>query len=91
MSFSELSPVSTSALVAEDREREVSDQVLIQWISVQVGKHGLTATAEMLDYDPANVAKVWAGKRALPARLRKRVSELVGNGIEMEIHVPPDH
>ncbi len=65
-----------SALVAEDREREVSDQVLVQWISEQVGKDGLTATAEMLDYDPANLAKVLAGKRALPPRLRKRVSEL---------------
>lgn len=65
-----------SALVAEDREREACDQVLVQWISEQVGKHGLTATADMLDYDPANLAKISAGIRALPARLRKGVSEL---------------
>jgi hypothetical protein len=37
------------ALVAGTREREVSDEALIQWISVQVGKHGLTTTAEMLN------------------------------------------
>jgi hypothetical protein len=64
-----------SALAAEDRERKVSNQVLVQWITVQVQKRGLTATSEMLDYDAANLVKVLAGKRALPPRLRKRVSE----------------
>jgi hypothetical protein len=61
-----------STLAAEDRDRQISDQVLVQWISEQVRKRGLTATAEMVDYDAANLAKVLARKRALPARLRKR-------------------
>jgi hypothetical protein len=47
--------------------------------------------AELLDYDVANLAKVLAGKRALPARLRKRVNELMAEGNEVEIRVPPDH
>ena len=69
-----------SALATEDRETTVSDQVLIQWISEQVRERGLTATAEMLDYDAANLSKVLAGKRTLPARLRKRARELISNG-----------
>src|SRR5208337_4377654 len=48
-----------SALAAEDREREVSDQVLVQWISEQARKRGLTATAEMLDYDAATWQRFW--------------------------------
>jgi hypothetical protein len=80
-----------SALVADDRERELSDEKLVHWISEQVRERGLTATAEMLDYDSPNLAKVLAGKRALPARLRKRVSELIAKGIEPGIRVPPDH
>jgi hypothetical protein len=51
--------------------------MLVHWISEQVRKRGLTATADMLDYDAANLAKVLAGKRALPAKLRKRVNELI--------------
>ena len=62
--------------------RESFDQVLVQWISEQIRKRGLTATAEMLDYDAANLAKVLAGKRALPAKLRKRVNELIANGFD---------
>jgi hypothetical protein len=72
---------AASALETDDRGREVSDQVLVQWISEEVRKRGLTATAEMLGYDAANLAKVLAGKRALPAKLRKRVSELIAKGI----------
>jgi len=67
-----------SALAIEDRDKQISDQVLVQWISEQVRERGLTATDEMLEYDAANLAKVLAGKRALPARLRKRVNELIG-------------
>jgi hypothetical protein len=67
-----------SALVAEDRKREASDQVLVKWISEQVRGRGLTATAEMLNYDTANLAKVLAGKRPLPAKLRRRANEWVG-------------
>jgi Protein of unknown function (DUF4011) len=58
----------------EDRERQVSEQTLVQWISEQVRKRGLTATAEMLDYDAANLSKVLVRKRALPAKLRKRIT-----------------
>ncbi len=79
-----------SALATEDRETRVSDQVLIQWISEQVRERGLTATAEMVGYDAANLSKVLAGNRALPPRLRKRVGELIAKGIEMEIRLPPD-
>jgi hypothetical protein len=80
-----------SALVADDREREESDRILVSWIAEQVEQRGLTAVAELLDYDVANLAKVLAGKRALPARLRKRVNELMAEGNEVEIRVPPDH
>jgi hypothetical protein len=80
-----------SALVVNDREREVSDEMLVHWISEQVRERGLMATAEMFEYDAANLAKVLAGKRALPAKLRKRVTELIAKGIEMEIRMPPDH
>ena len=73
-----------SALAAEDREREVFDQVLVQWISEQVRKRGITATAEMLDYDAANLAKVLGGKRALPAKLRRRVPEFDSERIRIE-------
>ena len=66
-----------SALAAEDRERQVSDQTLVQWISEQVRKRGLTATAEMLDYDVANLAKIVASKRTVPAVLRRRGKELM--------------
>jgi hypothetical protein len=65
--------------------------MLVRWISEQVRKRGLTATAELSGYDAANLAKVLSGKRALPAKLRQRVSELIAKGIEPEIHVPPDH
>jgi hypothetical protein len=65
-----------SALAADDREREESDRILVSWIAEKVEQRGLTAVAELLDYDVANLAKVLAGKRALPARLRKRVNEI---------------
>jgi hypothetical protein len=58
---------------------------------IELKAQTLTATAEMLEYDAANLAKVLAGKRALPPKLRKRVSELIAKGIEMEIRVSPDH
>jgi hypothetical protein len=80
-----------SSLRGEDRERQDSDRTLVRWISEQVRKRGLTATAKMLDYDAANLAKVLPGKRALPAKLRKWDTELIANGFEMEIRVPPDH
>jgi hypothetical protein len=80
-----------SALVADDREREKSDWILVSWVAERVEQRGLTAVAELLDYDVANLAKVLAGKRALPARLRKRVNELMAEGNEVAIRVPPDH
>jgi hypothetical protein len=67
-----------SSLRDNDRERQVSDQVLVQWISKQVELRGLTAAAKLLDYDAANLAKVLAGRRAPPARIRKRVNESIG-------------
>ena len=66
-----------SSLRDDDSDRKASDPVLGQWISEQVRGRGLTQTAEMLEFDAANLAKVLAGKRALPARLCKRVSELI--------------
>ncbi len=66
-----------SSLAADDRERKFSDQVLVQWISEQIERCGVTATAKRLDYDAANLSKVVSGKRALPSRLRKRVGELL--------------
>ena len=80
-----------ASLRENDRGRQVADQVLVQWISKQVELRGLTATAELLGYDAANLSKVLAGKRAVPARLRKRVNELIAKETEMEIRVPPDH
>jgi hypothetical protein len=70
-----------STLAAEDREREDSDKVLVQWISKQVERRGLIATAKMLQYDAANLAKVLVGKRTLPGRLRRRASELLSSNI----------
>jgi hypothetical protein len=65
-----------SSLAAEDCDREESDRILVSWIAERVEQRGLTAVAELLDYDAANLAKISAGTRALPARLRKRVCEL---------------
>ena len=79
-----------SALAAEDRERQVSDQALVQRISEQVARRGLTATAAMLDYDAANLSKVLAGKRVPPAKLRKRVIGLIANGFDTDIHLQAD-
>ena len=55
---------------------------MVQWIFERVQKRGLTATAEMFDYDAANLSKVLVGKRALPARLRKRVTELIESELD---------
>ena len=66
-----------SSLAADDRERKFSDQVLVEWISEQIERCGVTATAKRLDYDAANLSKVVSKKRALPSRLRKRVGELL--------------
>jgi hypothetical protein len=66
-----------SALAAEDREARDSDQTLIHWVSEQVERSGLTAIAELLEYDTANLAKVLSGKRSFPERLRKRVNERI--------------
>ena len=68
-----------SAMGTEDRERHASDQSQVRSISIQVERRGLIATAKMLEYDAANLAKVLVGKRALPGRLRRRVSELLSS------------
>lgn len=67
-----------SALADEDRKQELSDKELLSWIADQVERLGLVATGELSECDPANLSKVLSGKRALPARLRKRVNELIG-------------
>jgi hypothetical protein len=59
-----------STLADEDRKQESSDKELVRWIADQVGQRGLTATAEALGYDVANLAKVVSGQRRLSGYLR---------------------
>jgi hypothetical protein len=59
-----------SALTDEDRKQESSDKELVRWIADQVELRGLTAVAEALGYDVANLAKVVSGQRRLSDHLR---------------------
>jgi hypothetical protein len=49
--------------------------LLIGWIAELVQRRGLTSAAEHLSYDPANLAKLLAGKRRLPTALRGRAAK----------------
>ena len=42
---------------------------MVRWLVRQVDQHGLKETAELLEYDPANLAKVVAGKRKISREL----------------------
>ncbi|HTR14232.1 MAG TPA: hypothetical protein VMI72_13515, partial [Roseiarcus sp.] len=64
---------AASALAVEERKQGESDKGLLDWLAGQVEQRGLTAVAKELEYDPANLAKVVAGKRKLSEGLRRRL------------------
>jgi hypothetical protein len=61
------------ALGRENRRQESSDKDLVSWIANEVEQRGLTAIAEELGYDAANLNKVVTKKRGLSAGLRKQL------------------
>jgi hypothetical protein len=69
-----------SALAEEKRKARESHELLMQWLIRQVCLHTLKKVAELLDYDPANLAKVVTGSRRLSGELRKRISEQLADG-----------
>jgi hypothetical protein len=66
-----------SGLATEDRMTRESDGLLIGLIVELVRRRGLTAAAEYLSYDPANLAKWLAGKRRFPTAFRGRAAEIL--------------
>lgn len=54
-----------------------SDAALLSWMAAERAKRGLTATAEELGYDPANLVKVLSGRRGLSHAIRTRVAKLL--------------
>jgi hypothetical protein len=63
------------ALGREDRKQESFDKDLVSWIAHEVEQRGLTAIAEELGYNAANLSKVVTKKRGLSTDLRKQLME----------------
>ncbi len=72
-----------SALVEEKEEFAEAEERLVRWVVQQVDECGLKSLADALNYDPANLVKVVAGRRKISSLLRKRIVEnIMAKGID---------